>query len=159
MKNNLPPLFRVEYDIGFFQFFPIIVEAAHFDRALRQETMSVRIIAACNARDFKGNNLAVKGGDNLMQRPHPTKPAASPTHRIRPRQFFNRVRQDFRQEFGGVASFALDYRQIVGTFRIFNFFALIERHACRFQETIYGFLGRADTRAFFLFAYVRLFRG
>src|SRR5262249_22647788 len=73
----LAPL-GVEDNLRPFELRRIILEAAHLERLRRHEAMAARLVAGLDAIDGKRDGLRLlrlraEGGDNGMQRPHPSK--------------------------------------------------------------------------------------
>ena len=74
----------IEHHLGGLELGDIVVEAAHLERVRRHEAMAAGLVGRREPVDFEMNDVRLfgfraEGGDDRMQRPHPSEPGPSPS--------------------------------------------------------------------------------
>ena len=161
MQDDVAATRRIEHDLGFFQRRQVIVEPPHFYRLRRHETMAIGDIAGGNAANFEIHDLRVfglrpEGGENGMQRTHPSQAIGvgrtdAPAHRLGPREGLDDIGQDFGENVERRSALALDHRDVELPALLVRLDPrLIERgETSALEKTLNGGLGRPTRGPFF----------
>ena len=165
--DDAAPALGVEHHLGLVELGGVVRKPAHGKTFRRQEAMAAGDIAGGDAVDRERHDVGVLGfrterGEDRMQRPHPSQRAGifglhAPAHRLRPGETLDHRGEDFADDVERRPAWLLDHRNVEIAFFVRLHFCLGERfQAGGFEKTGDGLLRRADARAFFLLAPVRL---
>ena len=155
VANETGALLAVEDHFGGAELLHVIGEAFHGEGLGRHEAVTQRLLAAPDAVDLEGHDLAVEQAEDGMERPHPAKPARTPAHGFRPGKIPNDIRHDPGHDLCRRPAPLLDQRHVEGALLVLAPLRLIDGgKTCGFEEPLDGGIGRIDARALLLFPHI-----